>query len=98
VEPREPKELKGYCPSDVCASEPCAPEPRLQDLLCMQSDELSLIEDYIYCLNEKLRGESPKAQTCEAVNLAGGLLGLADRNFSRVQNCRVKLAELVSLI
>jgi len=86
-------EPKGYCPSDACA-----PEPRLYDMLCMQSDELSLIEEYIYCLNEKLRGESPKVQTCEAVNLAGGLLGLADRNSSRTQNCRVRLAELVSLI
>lgn len=86
-------EPKGNCPSDACA-----PEPRLYDMLCMQSEELSLIEDYIYCLNEKLRGESPKVQTCEATNPAGGLLGLADNNFSRVRNCRVKLAELVSLI
>ena len=86
-------ELKGCCAADVRA-----PEPRLHDLLCTQNDELSLIEEYIYCLNEKLRGESLKVQTCEDINPAGGLLDIADKNFLRARNCRVRLDELVSLL
>lgn len=76
-----------------------AQNPKLFDLLYLQSDEIGMFEELIYCLNEKLNGDIPqKTENCEAVNPAGGIMGFSDKNLKRLQNCRLRLGTLVEQI